>query len=160
MRQRCTVVANIDRGALCAAVATTDEAPLDSSCIKMRDQITAVKNLGTSSRPCYAGEDPARLDRLSALAAEMEGYQLLKDNQSLSQGQDTNISTCPVSMSRTATERHLCGFRKEAADPRSKMRLDMMMMEMTTAEQHTALKEALKDCGYNVTTMPIILRQY
>jgi len=46
------------------------------------------------------GEDPARLDRLSALAAEMEGYQLLKDNQSLSQGQDTDISTCPVSMSR------------------------------------------------------------
>ena len=39
------------------------------------------------------GEDPA-------LAAEMEGYQLLKDNQSLSQGQDTDISTCPVSMSR------------------------------------------------------------
>ncbi|DBA88470.1 TPA: hypothetical protein ACH3X2_004955 [Trebouxia sp. C0005] len=65
----------------------------------MQDQITAVKNLGASSRPCYAGykkaidhdldmlettgEDPARLDTLSALAAEMEGYQLLKD-QSLS----------------------------------------------------------------------------
>ena len=31
------------------------------------------------------GEDPARLDRLSTLAAEMEGYQLLSDNQSLSQ---------------------------------------------------------------------------
>ncbi|DBA90078.1 TPA: hypothetical protein ACH3X2_004282 [Trebouxia sp. C0005] len=57
------------------------------------------------------GEDPACLDTLSALAAEMEEYQLLKDNQSLSQGQDTDISTCPVSMSRTATEPHLCGFR-------------------------------------------------
>ncbi len=31
-----------------------------------------------------SGEDPARLDRLSALAAEMKGYQLLKDKQSLS----------------------------------------------------------------------------
>jgi len=46
------------------------------------------------------GEDPARLDRLSALAAEMEGYQVLSDNQSLSQGQDTDINNCPVSMSR------------------------------------------------------------
>ena len=46
------------------------------------------------------GEDPARLDRLSTLAAEMEGYQLLSDNQSLSQGQDTDINNCPVSMSR------------------------------------------------------------
>ena len=25
-------------------------------CGQMQDQITAVKNLGTSSRPCYAGE--------------------------------------------------------------------------------------------------------
>ncbi len=38
------------------------------------------------------GEDPARLDRLSALAAEMKGYQLLRDKQALSQGQDADVS--------------------------------------------------------------------
>ena len=32
------------------------------------------------------GEDPARLDRPSALAAEMKGYQPLRDKQALSQG--------------------------------------------------------------------------
>ncbi|DBA79965.1 TPA: hypothetical protein ACH3X1_008168 [Trebouxia sp. C0004] len=83
MRQRCTVVAYNDRGALCVAVATADESsaglimhetqleqvlcvPLSfcgpsvdqaqpqcvflCSCGKMQDQITAVKNLGTSSK--------------------------------------------------------------------------------------------------------------
>ena len=39
------------------------------------------------------GEDPARLDRVLALAAEMEGYQLLSDNQSASQGHDTELAT-------------------------------------------------------------------
>jgi len=42
------------------------------------------------------GEDPARLERLSALAAEMKGHQLLSDKQSPSQGQDADISNCPV----------------------------------------------------------------
>ncbi|DBA88033.1 TPA: hypothetical protein ACH3X1_005014 [Trebouxia sp. C0004] len=47
-----------------------------------------------------SGEDPARLDRLSALAAEMEGYQLLKDNQSLSQGAAMDI--CPIRVTKIA----------------------------------------------------------
>lgn len=42
------------------------------------------------------GEDPARLDRLSALAAEMKGYQLLSDKQPLSPGQVADISNCTV----------------------------------------------------------------
>lgn len=72
------------------------------------------------------GDDPARLNRLSALAAELEGFQLLNLAQSQCPSHTRYTNSCPVSV---------CKIQPEIAHPVMQARAEGKLGRLTVAGQ-------------------------